>query len=290
MFWDKFTQSLSFTGVKNVVVWQDVVFGVLLIPITLILLRWLVDYINAKQPLYQLLHGFTSTDIRVFVFLSQLSAIDNSGRLTLDQKYVVRYPRPLPGHRDNIEFEAKQRVDPVWSEGDGECLASVYNVFGKVGKTQGLNIGDSIGDWYKWSVPTISIGFCPKTKKLMDKCDPIYFSLDSITLSIKNGLQLGCISPDDAGVIQKTFIKDSKKPVLLLAGLGVLGTSVAGYCLNKYGSDFGKLYGNKPFCALISARIDEGKESATIKAIFPKPSLDKIIAHYPTFHKYKKII
>lgn len=289
MFWEYLTKILAFTGVKDAAVWQDVLLGVLLIPFAIEFLRWVIDFLNNQKPLRLLLKEFLASDANTLIFLSQLSAINENGKVNCDQKYVIKYPNPLPTAKKAIKLAFRKNIDPVWSEGDGECLASVYNVFGRVGKVKGVRIGDSVEDWDKWSNPTISIGFSPKTHKLIEKCEPIYFKIAENELSIKgNALKLDSYIPNDAGIVQKTFIRDSNSPVFILAGLGTMGTSIAGYYLGKTCVELGKLYGNKPFCLLLSAKTDEGKESVTIRAAYPKPAISRIIMHYFTYRKLNR--
>lgn len=289
MFWNNVVSFLSFTGVKDVAVWQDILFGVLLIPFAIEFYKWIADWINNKKPLSLLLEGFLNSGNEIFVFLSQLSAINDRNEINCDQKYVIRYPNPLPTAKNAVNLAFRKNIDPVWSEGDGECLAGVYNIFGRVGKVQGLKIGDTIKDWDKWSIPTVSIGFSPKTQKLIKKCDPVYFKYEegANELSIDGSkIKLDSYVPNDASIIQKTFIKGSKTPVLMLAGIGTMGTSVAGYFLSKAGTDLGKLYGNRPFCLLLSAKTDEGRDSVIVRAAYPKPTMDRIIQHPLTFIRY----
>ncbi|MCX6706468.1 MAG: hypothetical protein NTV24_05235 [Candidatus Woesebacteria bacterium] len=289
MFWQKVTEGLSFTGVTEVSVWQDVFLGVLLIPIAVELLRKFIVYLDRKRPLKLLLGDFFSPEKKTLVFLSQLSAATESAEIITGQKYIVKFPRPLPSVRDIIGVELRQNIDPVWSEGDGECLASIFNIFGKAGKIEGLEVGDSIGDWSKWSNPTISIGFSPKTHKLIEKCEPVDFVLENGELSINgHDLKLNSYRLNDAAIIQKTYIKNNHTPVLLLAGLGTTGTSVAGYFFNKSSADLGKLYSDDTFCLLLSAKIDEGRESVVLRAAFPRPSFLRIVTHYPTFMRLNK--
>lgn len=278
--WDWLRNTLVFTGVNDITVWQDIIFSSFLIPLVISLYKVITDFWEKTRPVSLLLSGFGEGKERVYVFLSQLHACRHDGEPILDQKYYILSPNPMPGVQSSKKKHLRQNIDPVWSQGDGECLADVYNVFGKNKNGENMYIADIISDWNAWDSPTISIGFNPKTEKLIEKCEPMYFKLKNAILSIpKTGMQLDSYSPNDAGIIQKTFLKDSHVPVLILAGLGTLGTSAAGYHFKKECINLGKLYGSSPFCVLFNIKVDEGRSAVYPVVMYPKPSLINIILH-----------
>lgn len=303
MSWDYIVNKLSFTGVKDVTVWQDVLFGVLLIPPSLEVLRRFLTWWSSKRPLQLLLKGYTAKNRQVFVFLSQLSAADENGEKIQEQRYVIEYPDPTTTNKNRLGKALRWRIDPLWSEADGECLADVYNILGRVGKVDGVQIGNLINDWSRWSVPIFSIGFNPKTEKLINKCKPIYFKLKAKKerLEINNqrveinvsklkieghDIELDDISPNDAAIVQKSFIKNTNSPVFLLAGIGTTGTSAAGYFLRREAENIGKLFGNGPFCFLLRGTVEDGKAAFSVADVHPKPSLLKIIRHPTIYIKF----
>jgi len=260
MFWNWLLQLLSFTGVKDVSVWQDVLFGVLLIPVAIQVGGALAGWLRNKRPLRLLLKGCLSNDAEVLIFLSQLSALDDNGQIDGNPKYVIRYPSPKPTDKSCLDRDYRQNIDPVWPEADGECLADIYNVLGRAGKVRSIHVGNLISEWSEWSKPTFSIGFNPRTHKLIEKCDPIYFDIDinesgSRELGIEGcDTKLDSVMPNDAAVLQKTFLKNNSTPVFILAGLGTTGTGAAGYFLRENCVTIGKLYGDKPFCFCLELR------------------------------------
>jgi len=295
-FWLRLTNFLSFTGIKDKTVWQDTLF----IPFAFYILKSIYDYFNYHKPLNLLFKSFISSKLSTFIFLSQLKALDDNGNIDQDPKYEIHYPTPLPQNKNNLSKAGRLRIDPVWSEGDGECLGDVYNTLGVAGKTSKIQIADTIKDWSKYNNPIITIGFNPKTKELKGKCSPIHYR--SVTRSIKTNMGiiptpcltikkskdiLDSIIPNDAGIIQKTFIKDSGTPVFILAGLGTTGTSASGYILSKNAVALGKLYGDDPFCVLIHVDSFGGRTTANIKALYPNPSFLNKLLHLPTFLYYR---
>ncbi|MFZ2970606.1 MAG: hypothetical protein WA063_05650 [Minisyncoccia bacterium] len=155
-------------------------------------------------------------------------------------------------------------------------------------KTKNIFIGDLINDWNEWSNPIFTVGFNPKTHKLMERCEPIFFELNGGSLKVKNtNTSFDSYLPNDAGVIQKTFDKESKSPIFILAGLGTTGTSAAGYVLKNNFVKFGKLFGSDPFCVFFKLKIDEGKNSALVQKIVPKPKLYRVVIHPILYFSFK---
>jgi len=263
MFWNFIKNIFSFTGVEDIAVWQDIIISAILIPIVLHISNWLLRQWNSIKPSKLLLKGFLNKSTPVLIFHSQMSGADNRWNFNPDQRYITRYPDPLPSDRGNIGIQKKLRIDPVLSQAESDCLSYTYNLLGKCGKIENIISADLIKDWSKWSNPIISVGFNPKTYKLIDKCKPIYFMLADINGNIQiqssdNNVSYDAFLPNDAGVIQKTYTKNGKTPIIILAGLGTAGTEAAGYILNKNVVELGKMYGSSPFCAFI--KVTQMKE------------------------------
>ena len=229
-----------------------------------------------------------------------MRALKNDNQLDNNPQYAIEVPNPSPVHKNASIFEGRCRIDPVWSEGDGECLADMYNILGKAGRLGDVEVGNLVKDWEKWNSPIISIGFNPKTNSIIKKCQPVFYSLKAKTFSVR-GIEiegatleikghdtvLDCLTPNDGSIIQKTYIKDSNIPVMILAGIGTTGTSAAGYFLRENSINIGKLYSNKPFCFLLYVNINEGRSSVIAKGVYPKPSLDRIILHPLAYLKFR---
>jgi len=287
--WDFILTKLSITGVEDKSVWQDIFISALLIPISILLFNKLLAWWNNKRPSKSIFKNCLNKDKNVFVFHSQMSGADDDWNFNPDQKYITRYPGPLSTNQANLRIQKKERVDPVLSKAEAECLADVYNILGRIGKVKNINVGDLINDWNIWSDPIFSVGFNPKTLKLIEKCNPIYFERNTNELTIKDeDISYNSEFPNDIGIVQKTFIKDSNNPVFILAGIGTTGTSAAGYILKQNLIKIGKLFGSDPFCIFLKARIDEGKTSALIDKIYPAPNWHRIIMYPLTYYNFRK--
>lgn len=286
--WDKITTFLSFTGIDDKTVWQDVLVSSLLIPI---IIFWGVKFLkwwNSIRPTRLILKGFVSKNSLIYIFHSEMSGADDSWNFNQTQKYITRYPDPSPTDHTRLNVQQKLNIDPVSSCADSECVADIFNILGLVQKTKNIHIGNLINDWNMWSNPIFSVGFNPKTHKLIERCDPIFFELSDACLKVKGtSITFNDILPNDAGIIQKTFDKESKNPVFILAGLGTLGTSEAGFVLKNNFIRLGKLFGNNPFCVFLKVKIDEGKNSALIQKIVPNPKWYRIILHAVLYFDFK---
>lgn len=290
MIWDKITSFLTFTGVEDKTVWQDVAVSSFVIPIVILLFIKLLEWWNKNRPSRLIFKDYLPQSRDVYVFHSEMSAANADWSQNYNPKYISRFPNPTPTNHANLDIQHKINIDPVSSVADGECVADIFNILGRVRKTERIHLGSLTKDWNKWSVPIFSVGFNPKTNKLLEKCVPVDFELTSDFHSLKlkgDSSVLDDQSPNDAGVIQKTFEAESKMPVFILAGIGTTGTSAAGCVLKENYVKLGKLFGNQPFCVLFKVKLDEGKNSAQIKKITPQPKWYRYILHPLVFVTFK---
>ncbi len=285
-------QIINFFSNITTETWQDVVLSSLFIPFIFYMATKLRTWLVLLRPLNRLLAGYRKSKSDILIFLSQLSGSTNQHQLNPNQTYITHFPQPLPQNKNNLALQKYYNIDPVWSQSDGQCAAEVFNILGQINKYKGFRIADTIRDWNKHSNPVFTIGFNPKTRDLLTYCNPINYNLtnNDMNLSIDgHALVLGANYPDDAGILQKTFRKNTNIPVFILAGLGTTGTEVAGQVLNQNSIALGKLYGNNPFCALFKTDITKGGSYYEIKGIFPNPSFFRAfwypITYFKWFHK-----
>ena len=257
MFWTNLVNLFRFTGITDQTVWQDVAISAVAIPLAIAFWSYVRDQLDKYRPAKALLKGFLDKDKSILVFHSQMSGADNNYNHNPNQKYITIYPDPLPTDSNHKAIQKKFNIDPILSRAEAHVIGDVFGVLGQCGKITNILVADLISDWGKWTLPTITVGFNPKTHKLLQGCDPIYFTLGQ---NSSGGMEIKDINsqvsydswlPNDAGVIQKTFLKESKTPVYIMAGIGTAGTEATGYILSKHLSDLGKLYGSTPFCAFI---------------------------------------
>ncbi|PIR41469.1 MAG: hypothetical protein COV31_01175 [Candidatus Yanofskybacteria bacterium CG10_big_fil_rev_8_21_14_0_10_46_23] len=286
--WDKVATFLSFSGIEDKTVWQDVILSSFLIPLVIFLGVKLSKWCNSIRPSRLIFKDYLSKNSFIYIFHSQMSGADDDWNFNKNQKYIARYPDPTPTDYAHLGIQKKLNIDPVSSGADSECVADIFNILGLIQKTKNIIIGDLINDWSIWSKPIFSVGFNPKTNKLIEKCDPIFFELSGTSLKVKNtNISYGSNLPDDAGVIQKTIDKDSGNPVFILAGIGTLGTSEAGFILKNNFIKLGKLFGNDPFCVFLTVKTNEGKNSALIRKIVPSPKWYRIFMFPILYFNFK---
>lgn len=269
--------------------WRDAILSSALIPLVFYSASKLRIWFVSLRPKNSLFQGYMSAKNDILIFLSQLSAADDQLRMKTNQKYVTRYPKALPNDRNHLETQNYVNIDPIWSQSDGLCATEVFNILGQIKKYQGFRIADTLSDWNERSNPVFTIGFNPKTRDLLNSCSPIDFQLntDGTTLSIKEyELILDANYPNDAGIVQKTFVSNTNIPVFILAGLGTTGTEVAGKVLNQNCVALGKLYGNRAFCLLFKTDITKGSCYYDLKCVYPKPQILGALFYPVTFIKW----
>lgn len=269
--------------------WRDVVLSSIFIPLVFYLATKLRTWLVSLLPLNQLFTDYRKSKTDILIFLSQLSASNNELQLVKNQIYITNYPQPLPQNQNNLEIRGYQNIDPLWSQSDGQCAAEVFNILGRIKKNKGFRIADTIRDWNERSNPIFTIGFNPKTQDLLNCCTPINFQIgnNATKLSIEgHSSTLVAMYPNDAGILQKSFVTNTNIPVFILAGIGTPGTEVAGHVLNENSISLGKLYGNKPFCVLFKTNITRGNSHYEIAGIFPKPQLYRLLWYPITYIKW----
>jgi len=271
-------------------VWQEVILDTMLIPIAISLSKAFWKWFENTRPTSLLFKGLKTSDNDILIYLSQLSVVDANKKKLSDPKFIAEYPNPTTNNRNNLSFLLYEKIDPLWSESDGRCAGEILNILGRVGVIKKFRIANTINDWTENLSPKFTIGFNPKTHDLVKSCAPIYYTTPSpIELGIQgNDIKLNCINPNDAGIIQKTFLKNTKIPIFIMAGMGVMGTEVSGFIFNKYGTEIGKLYGANPFCILFQANLTKGNGYHEIKALYPNPPIMRQILYPKTFLNWKK--
>jgi hypothetical protein len=273
--------------------WQELFWGSLLIPLMIKIYQYIFDWLDETNPRNKLLKGYISTNKNILIFLSQLSPSIN-GNKNPKAEFISFYPVPKANNINEVEKKIYGNIDPLWSESDGKCANYVINLLGKTRSKNKYKIAHLINDWDNIYSPIITIGFNPKTNKLLSTCYPIYFSLEGEWLEILNleghKFILKAIEKD-WGVIQRTTNIDSKQPVYILAGGGTAGTEVAGYLFNKYSIELGKLYGNKNFCLSFETDRKNSNTHYILKSLYPYPDLYNQVRYFYTFLQwYRKNI
>jgi len=287
-----FENIIDFIFVKDKTILQDVFLSSLSIPLVWTFFNFLLRWWKQSRPLSLILKGYKDSETEVLVFLSQLSSADKDFVKNQDQQYIIEYPHPLPTNKKNLTIAPRHNIDPVWSEADGLCVADVFNILGRIKKIKNIKIASLIKDWDRRENPIFTIGFNPKTDDLIKESRPIYFKLNANQSLSVEGLKddITAYTPNDGGIIQKTFIKDTKTPVIILAGLGTTGTEVAGSLFNKKAKELGKLYGDRSFCLAYKADISKGRNYFNIQSIFPSISFLNILCYPITYLRWKKFI
>ncbi len=274
---------------KDLSIWQGALLDAILIPFVIIAVAKIIKFYDSKRPGKLLLSKFCNQGKRVLIFTSQLSSLLPTGGLNLNPQYVAIIPHKTPTGT-KILTKGYQNIDPVWSEADGECLADIYNVLGKVDKTENIDVGNINKHLDDWDSSIFSVGFNYKTDMILKKYKPVHFSLKLGGVKLKNSKKIySYINGVDHSVIQKTLNEDTGQPAFVLAGMGTLGTAAAGYYFRNNYIDMGKMFGDESFVILLSANLGEGKTSARMIKSYPKiKTLNKIFHPIVYWEKYRK--
>ncbi|MFZ2970262.1 MAG: hypothetical protein WA063_03890 [Minisyncoccia bacterium] len=133
--WDELTNFLSFTGVTDKAVWQDIIFSAFLIPILILLLERFIKWWDKIRPSRLIFNGYLCKNSNIYIFHSQMSSADDKYNLIRNPKYITRFPQPTPTDHASLGVQKKFNIDPVSSVADCECVADIFNILGVVQKT-----------------------------------------------------------------------------------------------------------------------------------------------------------
>lgn len=169
---------------------------------------------------------------------------------------------------------AVQNTPLVVGAADFSAVTDSLLLIGKYIKVKTINYYNAEHSPIKDTVPYICIGSSEKTYKILEtnSCSPLYFK-HTPGLSMFNREDDYNDIEDQGighGIIQKTKVKDSKIGVLLIMGMGVLGTSSSARYLAKNINTIGKMYGKKEFALLIGAEKSDINSGKAIH-VYPKP-------------------
>lgn len=290
--------TVTLDGIISSLTNNDIVAGAILGSIIIPLIFYLILFLHRKYisllPANSLLGQFKDNEIECLFFLKELYDIQKSN------EYLFKIPDFFPPHTTMKEQRAIN-IPRVFAKADTECLNDVMNVLGTVGKNKNIEIASIETDWDVWNKPLISIGGNYKTERILERCKPIYVEqgfadIDlngkkekSYYFKLKNKKEkLFAIIPDDYGIVHKTKDISTGNDVFFILGLGCLATESVGRFFRSQFLQLGKMYGNRPFVAIIKSNLYEGKESYVLYDYYPEPTFIRKIVFPITWFKHFK--
>ncbi len=241
----------------------------------LVLLTRLAFYrIRDTFPAGSLFHGIANSPITCHIYVLRMK--DKEGR----GEFITPIPEYSPSGSNN-KYESRQLTPWVTSLAETQALSLIFNVLGRIGRTENIELMYADTDYHRWRAPMFILGGSWKAIQALEKCDP-YFMIESDKgfRLIPNEQLFSPLSTDeDLGLLQKMINPVTGLPVWVVMGWRGNGTVAAAYALVRWWRYFGKLYGNKPFGLLVSMDDRAGWEQSSIRVIHPEPSDYKKLCH-----------
>lgn len=227
------------------------VLGSIVIPLTYFTLTQALSWWRSSRPASRLLGQIVRPDAPCKIFIRDLILEKNAAILSVEPRVGVgRVPNVLE----------------LWADVDGKALAYIFNVLGRVGKSQNVNIVRMSDDVGEWSAHMFVIGAqARKSYDFYQEMKNVAFRIDDENI-IDN--RENKIVPREAGygygVILKAsnpFYSDGNGVAFLIGGYGALGTAAASYYFREHFLSLGREFGKSCFGVIVRARVSAGEQA-----------------------------
>jgi hypothetical protein len=225
--------------------------GSLVIPTVLEIGKALVTWYRTSRPARKLLGNLARQEERCRVFVRDFILPSGSNILSIE-------PRRGAGIVPNVV--------ELWPDVEGRALASVFTVFGRVGKTQNVEIVRMSQDVGQWNCHVVVLGAqAGKPEDFFRLMNNVTYRVDGD--EIWNNQTNQRVEREDGfgyGIILKAlnpFKTDGPGVAFLIGGYGTLGTAAAGYYFREHFEQLGRDFGKDCFGVVVRASVTAGEES-----------------------------
>ncbi|MCK5233932.1 MAG: hypothetical protein KAJ91_03885 [Candidatus Aenigmarchaeota archaeon] len=276
---------MSLTEIVDIILTDEIIAGAvagsIIIPSILLFFKWFWSVMANQSYKNKLMGDCKENDELCLIYLKEFLDAQKSNT------YLHKEPDYDPPRTSN-HYGKGINIPRVYAKCDVECMNDFVNVMGSAGKTRGIKIASVEKEWTCWDNPIVSIGGNFVTNKILEKCEPIYCDVAPDSFKLRNMKKSVKCNGKDYGLIMKTKNVEQNLDVFVLMGLGVRGTSAAGYFFRKYHNQIAKLYGSSPFALLLECELNQGREDARLFDFYPEPSWYKKLVYFFIWKKFNK--
>jgi len=177
----------------------------------------------------------------------------------------------------------------VVARGDVEAASEFLNLLGQVGKASNIAWPQINSHWDTWFEPSVCVGGSFKTDKAFELCTPAFVRRERHGfIALVDNQEFLADSRYDYGIIYRGR-HPSGNSCLVLFGDGVAGTVAAGVYLRRNALYLARLYGSRPFAAIVRVGWRDGKDSGVIAWLSPAAPLAPWL-HPVTWWRHRKFI
>lgn len=125
-----------------------------------------------------------------------------------------------------------------------------------------------------WTEDVIAIGPHVKSWQILDTCEPRLVALRNPAAfrSLVSHEVFEARGALDYGLVSKGSHPSTRRASWVIMGLSDAGTEAAAWFLRRHAAALGRLTGGAPFAAVVGVDTGRGRESATLRALQPRPS------------------
>jgi hypothetical protein len=236
--------------------WEGAILGTVLGSLVVPGVLWLIGRISRwwrdSRPARQLFGGIAEDAELCKIFVRDFL-------IGADTQLISVEPRVGIGVVPNVQH--------LWPDVEGRAVGGLFNVFGQVGKTRGIEIVRMSEDAGEWNCHVIVLGaqanksydFYKHLKNVAFRMDgeQIYENATGNIVKRENGFGYGIILKS-----LNPFKTTSPPGVgILIGGFGVLGTAAAAHYFREHYKSLGKEFGSRCFGVVVRAPITAGEQA-----------------------------
>lgn len=189
------------------------------------------------------------------------------------------------------KFEKRMNIPWLTSTSEAQSLALIFNVLGRIGRTENIEVAFADKEYERWDAPMFSLGGNWKTQRAFKTCNP-HFEFrekeNAFIIPSTEEVFRPVFKDEDLGLLQKMTNSSNGLPIWILMGYRGGGTVAAAYALVRWWKCLGALYGANNFGLLVGFDDKDGWQHSRIIRIYPKPKWHRILRHPFAWRKLSK--
>ena len=227
-----------------------------------------------RRPLRRFIGQLADDKLVLSVFVRDMVSVDG--------KYYSQLPSGGTQQWQNLNVVGQEDVI---------AASNVLNLLGQAGRSANIEWRDIARDWDLWSEPLVCVGGSFKADKVLALCEPRYVRFDppQAFVTMPDGRRFEADAHYDYGLIYRSSHPQTNRACLALFGFGSAGTLAAGSFFRRQASALARLYGDRPFAAIVRVGWHDGRDSGALVWLSPSSVLAPVL-HHLTWRRHRKLI
>jgi hypothetical protein len=233
----------------------------------LLVLTWsIVGRRDAQLPLRRLLGRLVTEPDTVGLFLR--------GMFVPSNELFSRAPEYPPGTSGTLTVHKWIGIPEVYSAADVRAATEIARLLIAANPEVDIAFRSIEKDRKGWNEDAIAIGPHFKSQQILDGCEPrlVAFRNPDAFKTVASQEVFEAKGNIEYGLIYKGSHAASHRAFWVIMGLGDLGTEAAALFLRTRARELLRLAGAGPFAAIVSLDPGQGRESAVLRSLQPRPA------------------